>query len=347
MVRFQFGNLSAIQKAYLKRTYGQVIAAAIRTDYDPLTLRGRGFVYVSPEFGELKPDIEGLKGSRWTQDNGRLLEKVLVHELGHIYGVRHLAGTVMDHEYVTKVVTEKNAETNAEVLEESSFYNFIGEDYYKVCPEDYPEIKPKQWQLMRIENLDRCVGITMTTHEHFGWRFSVWELDEAGKGIRQLAYSSMNYAEHCDPLYSRNTTLTAQLPSEQSVVSTDRSILYGPPYIRGISCYADTALRNEIRDFMNNNGGPNGFPGMDFGQTNTVYRINLRHLRVVANKIYFEVEGISSEFKCVVPHTCPVQESASVHSCRRDPDGNDKTQMICTRPSTPGFELTLLRRPES
>lgn len=109
-LRFQFGVLTGTQARFLKQPQ-RIIAEAVRTGYDSKTLRGRGFVYVSPETGPLALNGSGPTGGsvisgRWSVAGGKLLEMVLVHEIGHIFGLQHRAsGSIMDAEFPSFVVT--------------------------------------------------------------------------------------------------------------------------------------------------------------------------------------------------------------------------------------------------
>jgi hypothetical protein len=67
----------------------QFISLAVRTDYDPVHLRGKGFIYVSPDSGPLKVQDPNLVENPWNLRNHGLLVKVLIHELGHVFGLQH------------------------------------------------------------------------------------------------------------------------------------------------------------------------------------------------------------------------------------------------------------------
>jgi hypothetical protein len=82
----QFGVLSDVQERYLEnpRSY---VSVAVRTDYDRVNMRGKGFIYVSPDSGDLKFDVVSEWDTPWQED--LVLYGVLIHEFGHIFGIQH------------------------------------------------------------------------------------------------------------------------------------------------------------------------------------------------------------------------------------------------------------------
>lgn len=87
-IRFQFGVLNAEQETYLK-TPQKFAAVTVRTDFDLVNLRARGFVYFSPQSGRLGINKSNFLEDPWSYDNGILLYSFIVHEIGHIFGIQH------------------------------------------------------------------------------------------------------------------------------------------------------------------------------------------------------------------------------------------------------------------
>lgn len=85
---FQFGVLDGEQFRYLGDPT-KFIGVTVRTDYNPVNLRAKGFIYISPENGPLKLNKLGLMQNPWSHENGILLTPALIHELGHLFGVSH------------------------------------------------------------------------------------------------------------------------------------------------------------------------------------------------------------------------------------------------------------------
>lgn len=101
-LRFLFGSgsLSIEEKSFLSNF--EFVSSSVRTAYDSKKLVGRGFVYIPSDIAEksfLKPD----QVSRPWQIEG-LLYRVLVHEVGHVYGVQHSQLGLMRADYPENII---------------------------------------------------------------------------------------------------------------------------------------------------------------------------------------------------------------------------------------------------
>lgn len=96
-LRFQFGFLSDSQRAALKaqgQDPRQFVSIAVRTEYDRIHLKGKGFIYISADSGELRPEGKEMKSQPWADVKGVALRNVLAHEVGHIFGLQHASGEI-------------------------------------------------------------------------------------------------------------------------------------------------------------------------------------------------------------------------------------------------------------
>jgi hypothetical protein len=84
----QFGVLSGEQFRYLGDPT-KYIGVTVRTDYDPVNLKAKGFIYFAPENGPLKLNKVGLIENPWSRINGALMVYPLLHEFGHLFGLQH------------------------------------------------------------------------------------------------------------------------------------------------------------------------------------------------------------------------------------------------------------------
>jgi hypothetical protein len=110
LLRFQFGyeTLSPQQIAFLGNPLNY-IGVAIRTDYNEvgtLPLQGKGFIFVASDKGSNA--YHGGKDSTLTSQawkNPRLLKYVLLHELGHVFGMPHTGSGIMSEAFLEQMLS--------------------------------------------------------------------------------------------------------------------------------------------------------------------------------------------------------------------------------------------------
>lgn len=106
-LRFQFGVLNPDQESHIQRPTSYA-AIEIRTDYnaDESQMRGKGFIYVSPMRGRLAYDGAASAPDLWQQEQGEFLYLLLLHELGHVFGLPHLGnlGELMSEGFADSVL---------------------------------------------------------------------------------------------------------------------------------------------------------------------------------------------------------------------------------------------------
>lgn len=77
---FQFGVLTDEQKRRMGDT-SKIIGVTIRTDYDVKQLQAKGFIYL--------PKDSQFPSHPWSSDEGMRVLPVLIHEMGHVFGLQH------------------------------------------------------------------------------------------------------------------------------------------------------------------------------------------------------------------------------------------------------------------
>lgn len=137
---FQFGVLNSKQKKFLKdpSEYG---AISVRTEYDGVSLRGRGFIYISPSHGPLSYDTSAIAKDAWSVDGGRLLYLALLHELGHVFGLQHMGsyGDLMSQGFVESILTNSKGSS---VPDKLNFFS-LRKKGRLICPS---AVQLSRWQ---------------------------------------------------------------------------------------------------------------------------------------------------------------------------------------------------------
>ena len=87
-IRFQMGFLTPEQLAKIPNPR-QFVSMAVRESYDTRNMAGKGFVYLAADSGPLRPEAPDMLSMPWQSRNGYVLEGVLIHELGHVFGIGH------------------------------------------------------------------------------------------------------------------------------------------------------------------------------------------------------------------------------------------------------------------
>jgi hypothetical protein len=107
-LRFQFGTLTADQEKHLPN-FKKYIGVAVRTAYDAKLLKGSGFIYIAADSGPNRPAEPDYDADPWSPDGNSILKTVLLHELGHIFGMRHESGKdhVMSDAVVDMIVSRE------------------------------------------------------------------------------------------------------------------------------------------------------------------------------------------------------------------------------------------------
>lgn len=106
-IQFQFGVLDLEQLNKLK-DMERKIAFTVRTDYDRVNMKGKGFVYISPEAGPLKVQNPRVVDRPWSRSKSVFAQFVLIHELGHIFGMKHDSNlSIMEEGFVERFVSSE------------------------------------------------------------------------------------------------------------------------------------------------------------------------------------------------------------------------------------------------
>jgi hypothetical protein len=157
-IRFQLGILNPQQKEYLKDPKDWVGHTA-RTSYDPVQLKGKGFIYISPVSGPLALDRKDLLQNRWQVANGLILKIVLMHELGHPFGMTFTDHPVMN----SRLLGNLTGDSLKDALEpKSSFPHFFNRHPFvglTRCRSEYTSLLSQPGNPFGVTDATACVRL--------------------------------------------------------------------------------------------------------------------------------------------------------------------------------------------
>ena len=98
-------TLNEEEKNYLFSKDQNYVGVAVRTSYDPKSLRAKGFIYMASD-----KDINGQNlstdniTSPWQHE--KLLLLGLIHELGHVFGIPHMGSSLMSEVFIDLLISK-------------------------------------------------------------------------------------------------------------------------------------------------------------------------------------------------------------------------------------------------
>ncbi len=196
-LRVQFGVLTQQQQDYF-RTPQKLVSSIVRTSYDTVNLKGKGFLYVSPQFGPLRMQAgRNSVEQPWSMNRGNLLGFVLAHELGHMFGYTHSLGSefaLMAEEFPEMTVGELASD-----FSKANIGNFIDIFEFKFASNIYcsrEQLSDNMKDFFELPKEAKCIEISTTTDKFdVFWSDSISGIQNgtlAGSGVyddtRELSY---------------------------------------------------------------------------------------------------------------------------------------------------------------
>lgn len=229
--KFQFGVLDAEQFKMIPEPT-RFVGLTIRTEYDKVNLAAKGFIYIAPQSGPLKLDLTGLVEKPWSENNGGRLLPILIHELGHVFGLSHQSTVWFMDERMPERLLAPNSLFGIELgrtlflADETWLLNAFSEVY--ICP-IIETGRPKAKR-----NSDRFFGFPENGCISYKWskdKLETWT-GSFGKPLYQLGEAPYKKTSKGWP----DAVVSLWLPEGQKVIDTE---------IKNSSVsivYADTAL---------------------------------------------------------------------------------------------------------
>jgi hypothetical protein len=141
-IRIQLGFLTDKQKTKIARPQNY-LALTVRDHYDPVQLRGKGFIYFSPVSGPLKPDGDHLGETRWKYEDGLNFKILAIHELGHIFGATNSKHMFMNPEIMSYLATAEKTKAVSDFFKGSQLSDHLESNLF-----------PKETRVSCSKNVD-------------------------------------------------------------------------------------------------------------------------------------------------------------------------------------------------
>lgn len=102
---FGYGTLAKDEVEYLQDPT-KYVGISVRTDYDLTTLAGKGFVYISSDFGPHAYDANDTESHHIAKawQYRQLLLYAVLHEMGHVMGIPHMGSGIMSEVFLDQLL---------------------------------------------------------------------------------------------------------------------------------------------------------------------------------------------------------------------------------------------------
>lgn len=162
LLTFKLGTLDHEVEAALKFTAAKTIGFASKSSYSDLSGRSTGYIWLAPDRGAKRYAGKTIAADFWSSPH--VLHNVLMHEVGHILGFRHIHLTIMDQRAPGAFVEKHFAQ--AWQGEEFRGLKYLGlyPDFCGKIPENSEPIK-SIWKLSQ-QGLKACVGFRQELKEN-------------------------------------------------------------------------------------------------------------------------------------------------------------------------------------
>lgn len=119
-LKFLLGSLSSDDRSILAaagfandHSLRELAGVTVQTKPGNSSQKGQGLIYIAPSSGALAIASDEIISTPWSRLDGKLLQVVLLHELGHVFGLQHTtdATGLMGQRTVELMLNRKTIET--------------------------------------------------------------------------------------------------------------------------------------------------------------------------------------------------------------------------------------------
>lgn len=226
-IRFQFGKLSKTQAEKYFNDPRKFVGTAVRTHYDLKQLTSKGFVYIAPMDGPLRPELQNMHPNPWIVDNNSILKVIIMHEIGHIFGMKHENGLMaeviserlMNEDFVNSVIRINYLPT----LRPIEIFRSRKDVVRKGCGAKSPVYEKEN---LGIETNKPCTKVDFKVFGEFDARVTIYQ------GDSKHNYDEVGEANLKGGANSTLPVVFVYLPAEQEVFTKTPKVDFGP-YLMG------------------------------------------------------------------------------------------------------------------
>lgn len=212
-LKFGAGTLTDDEKKRLG-DYQTYIGITVRTEYDMKLMKGKGFIFVASDKGPNAYHNPGhLVDNAWKYP--KLLEYILLHEFGHVFGLPHSGSGLMSEVFPDQLL-HKNMYTSYLSIDPPS--TFGAPQRVDVCTGLFGVFEPTFFQLPPGTP---CLRIEPQATDPFLWNIS--SVDK--KNVATLA-GYLRVQPNSGAFLSLQPAVIVHLPADQEVFAPDERALF-------------------------------------------------------------------------------------------------------------------------